>query len=100
MPPVLLFLKDGAQNCTNHDKEFRSCQNWRRLRKEKRVTATGNNNSGGGITFLGLLAIVFIVLKLTHVIDWKWIWVLGPIWIPAVIIVIVAVIIVFVKDRK
>lgn len=37
----------------------------------------------GGIGFCGLLAIVFIVLKLCNVIDWSWWWVLCPIWIPA-----------------
>lgn len=35
-----------------------------------------------GIGFGGLLAIVFIVLKLTKVITWSWLWVLAPIWIP------------------
>ncbi|MBR4193777.1 MAG: transmembrane Fragile-X-F protein [Oscillospiraceae bacterium] len=24
----------------------------------------------------------FIILKLTHVIDWSWWWVLSPFWIP------------------
>lgn len=37
---------------------------------------------GGGIGFLGLLTIVFIVLKLTGYIVWSWIWVLSPLWIP------------------
>lgn len=32
-----------------------------------------------GIGFLPLLAIVFIVLKLTGVIAWSWLWVLSPI---------------------
>jgi predicted permease len=36
----------------------------------------------GGIGFLGLLAIVFITLKLTGYINWSWWWVLAPIWIP------------------
>lgn len=40
------------------------------------------NASGGGISFLGMLAIVFIVLKLIGVIAWSWWWVLAPIWIP------------------
>lgn len=35
-----------------------------------------------GIGFGGLLAIVFIVLKLTKTIAWSWLWVLAPIWIP------------------
>lgn len=40
-----------------------------------------NNTSSGGIGFCGLLTIVFIVLKLTHVINWSWWWVLAPSWI-------------------
>lgn len=27
------------------------------------------------------LTLVFVILKLCHVIDWKWIWVLSPLWI-------------------
>ena len=38
-----------------------------------------------GIGFLGLLAILFIGLKLTGHIDWEWIWVLSPLWIPLAI---------------
>jgi len=37
--------------------------------------------SSGGIGFVGLLTIAFIVLKLTEVIDWSWWWVLSPLWI-------------------
>lgn len=42
-----------------------------------------NNNTaaGGGIGFVGLLTIVFIVLKLCGVINWSWVWVLSPLWI-------------------
>ncbi|MEA5151983.1 MAG: hypothetical protein VB039_05215 [Oscillospiraceae bacterium] len=42
-----------------------------------------NDSTKGGATgigFSGLLAIVFIVLKLTHVIAWSWWWVLCPLW--------------------
>jgi len=39
-----------------------------------------NNSSGGGIGFCGLLAIVFITLKLTGVISWSWWWVTAPLW--------------------
>jgi hypothetical protein len=34
------------------------------------------------ITFPMLLGIVFVVLKLCHVIDWSWFWVLTPFWFP------------------
>jgi hypothetical protein len=47
------------------------------------------STQSGGIGFAGLLTIVFIVLKLTHVIDWSWWWVLAPSWIPLAIILLV-----------
>lgn len=34
------------------------------------------------IGFPGLLALIFITLKLTDYIDWSWWWVLAPIWLP------------------
>jgi hypothetical protein len=40
------------------------------------------STSSGGIGFGGLLAILFIALKLTGVITWSWWWVLSPLWIP------------------
>lgn len=48
-----------------------------------------NNSSGqsGGIGFTGALAILFIGLKLGDVIDWSWLWVLSPIWIPVAIVI-------------
>lgn len=33
---------------------------------------------GGGIGFTSLLTVAFIVLKLCHVINWSWFWVLSP----------------------
>ena len=35
-----------------------------------------------GTGFTGILALIFIVLKLCGVITWSWLWVLAPIWIP------------------
>lgn len=42
-----------------------------------------NNGNSGGIGFVGLLTIVFIVLKLVGKITWSWWWVLAPLWIAA-----------------
>lgn len=45
-----------------------------------------NNSSSsttGGIGFVGLLTIVFIVLRLTGYIDWSLVWILSPLWISA-----------------
>jgi hypothetical protein len=46
----------------------------------------------GGIGFAGLLAIVFIVLKLTKVITWSWWWVTCPLWLPWAIVLVVIII--------
>lgn len=59
-----------------------------------------NNNSSGGIGFFGLLEIVFIVLKLTKVINWSWLWVLAPIWIGFVIGLIFLIIFIVVELKK
>lgn len=47
-----------------------------------------------GITFTGMLAIVFITLKLCKVINWSWLWVSSPLWIPIAIAVLIFAIVV------
>ena len=44
-----------------------------------------------GISFFGLLTIVFITLKLTSIISWSWWWVLAPLWAPAITLVTVGI---------
>lgn len=46
---------------------------------------------GGGLSFASLLTIVFITLKLLKVITWSWGWVLAPLWITAIIDIVVVV---------
>ncbi len=48
--------------------------------------------SGGGIGFCGLLAVLFIGLKLTGFIAWSWWWVISPLWIPLCIAIIITLI--------
>lgn len=45
-----------------------------------------NTNKRTGISFFGLLTILFIGLKLSGLINWSWWLVLGPLWIPTVVI--------------
>ena len=47
---------------------------------------SSSSDNSGGIGFLGLLTIVFIVLKLTDVIDWSWWLVLLPAWGPGALV--------------
>lgn len=53
-----------------------------------KLTVTKSENSGIGV--LGLLGIVFIVLKLTGFIAWSWWWVTAPFWGPLALALIVA----------
>jgi hypothetical protein len=47
-----------------------------------------SSSSSSGIGFVGLLTVLFIALKLTGVIAWSWWWVLSPLWIGAILWVI------------
>ena len=51
-----------------------------------------NNSTSSGIGFTGLLTIVFIVLKLCHVVEWSWLWVLAPLWISTILGLIIVII--------
>jgi hypothetical protein len=44
---------------------------------------SSSGGGGGGIGVVGLLGVVFVTLKLCHVIDWSWWWVTAPFWITA-----------------
>jgi len=41
-----------------------------------------SNEYSGGVGCGTVLLIIFVVLKLTDLIDWSWWWVLSPLWIP------------------
>ena len=62
----------------------------------QRKTPMSNNSSSSssGIGFTGLLTVLFVGLKLTHVITWSWLWVLSPIWISFLIGLAFAVILI------
>lgn len=51
-----------------------------------------STTSSGSISFGGLLAVLFIGLKLTGAISWSWWWVLCPLWIgPAFVLPILVI---------
>jgi len=52
-----------------------------------------------GIGFTGLLAIVFIVLKLIGTIDWSWWWVLSPLWIVPLLVIIIFIMIMAIINK-
>lgn len=58
-----------------------------------------NRSASGGITFMGLLQVAFIILKLCGVIDWSWIWVLCPMWISTIVLLIIFLVLLFIAKR-
>lgn len=50
-------------------------------------SSSSSSTTSGGSSILTILFVVFLVLKLTNNIDWDWIWVLAPIWIPLSLVV-------------
>ncbi|PLW90009.1 hypothetical protein [Mucilaginibacter sp.] len=53
--------------------------------------ANNNSTQSGGIGLMGLLFIVFLVLKLigvSAVAQWSWWWVTAPLWMPTTLILI------------
>lgn len=51
------------------------------------------------IGFFGILALIFITLKLVGVIAWSWVWVLAPLWIPAAIAITLAIILTVISAK-
>ena len=47
-----------------------------------------------------VLLVVFLVLKLSGLVSWGWIWVLSPLWIPFCCISIAAVLVASIKLRN
>lgn len=48
------------------------------------MSETKSKTSGIGLG--GIVFVVFLVLKLTHYIDWSWWWVTAPMWLPTAVI--------------
>jgi hypothetical protein len=48
---------------------------------------SSSSSASGGIGLGGLLFVLFLGLKLGHVIDWSWWWVTAPLWIPVALAV-------------
>ncbi|AMS02674.1 hypothetical protein BJD55_gp092 [Gordonia phage Yvonnetastic] len=51
-----------------------------------------SSGAGGGVGFFSILFFIFLVLKLTEVINWSWWWVTAPLWLPLVVSLAVGVV--------
>lgn len=48
-----------------------------------------DDNKSRGVGISTVIGIVFVILKLCGLIDWSWVWVLCPFWLPVVLILLV-----------
>lgn len=50
-----------------------------------------------GTGFIGLLQLIFITLKLIGKINWSWLWVLAPLWLPITASISILLILIIIK---
>lgn len=48
--------------------------------------------TSGGVGIMWMLFIVFLVLKLCKVIEWSWLWVFSPLWIPLALAIVIVIV--------
>lgn len=58
------------------------------------------NATASGIGLPAVLFLIFLVLKLTHNIDWSWWWVTAPLWIPWSLFLVVLVLVLWIVFRE
>jgi hypothetical protein len=53
-----------------------------------------------GLGFGTILFLIFLTLKLTNVIQWSWVWVTAPLWIPIAIVGLAVVLLALISKKK
>lgn len=46
------------------------------------MSKTVINNNSGKLGFCSILTLVFVVAKILGYLDWSWLWVFSPLWLP------------------
>lgn len=49
-------------------------------------------NNTNGVSTMVLITLVFFILKVLGYLQWSWLWILSPLWIPIVSIVLIVVV--------
>lgn len=59
------------------------------------------DNRDSGLGYGSVVQIVFIILKLTGLIDWPWLWVSSPLWIgllAAAVLILIAIVVSLINE--
>ena len=57
----------------------------------------------GGVILVSIITVALIVLKCCEIINWKWIWVLSPLWISSsitVLYIIIGISSIYIENSK
>lgn len=60
------------------------------------MASSSSSAASSGASTTGLLGVAFVVLKLTGYVNWPWLWVLSPFWIPVALLLTVLIVLGFV----
>lgn len=62
-----------------------------------------NENKNINVSISGLLStllgVAFIVLKLVGIINWSWVWVLSPFWIPVIVALFIFIVLIVILKK-
>jgi hypothetical protein len=61
---------------------------------------SSSNGTGGGVTIVGLLGVVFVTLKLVGKITWSWWWVTAPFWAGLALVAAILILVVIFAALK
>lgn len=56
-----------------------------------------NESKSGGVGICTVVGIVFIILKCCGVLNWSWVWILSPFWIPVALVIFLLIILGIIK---
>lgn len=59
-----------------------------------------SKKSSASFPLASVLLVLFIALKLCHVINWSWWWVMSPLWISVVVALIGVIVMVIFSNKK
>ena len=59
-----------------------------------------NNNTNKSLGILDVILVVLIILKVTNLIDWSWLWILCPVWFPVILVLLIFTIDLIVKKVR
>jgi len=72
------------------------------IKKQNKTNQANQQYLSFETPFCFITTLVFLILKLIHVIDWSWWWIFAPLWMPVagfILIVVIGIIIALIVNK-